>query len=227
MELSGVYKVYKHTFENGKVYIGITKQDPQRRWESGGRGYDECPRMRNAIKKYGWENVKHEIVADGLTKQQAEEMEVSLISFYQSNKAEYGYNIENGGNACGTHSDETRAKISKGNKGLKKKPCSTERKRYLSGKFTGENNPFYGRKHSEITKYKISESRLGNSWAKRSAVIQYTVLGEFVAEYETVTDAHNKTGVSMAGISLTCSGKNKKAGGFVWKYKEKEHANQR
>ena len=30
-----MYYVYKHTFPNNKVYIGITKQKPIRRWKNG------------------------------------------------------------------------------------------------------------------------------------------------------------------------------------------------
>ena len=29
------YYVYKHTFPNNKVYIGITQQEPQKRWKNG------------------------------------------------------------------------------------------------------------------------------------------------------------------------------------------------
>ena len=57
------YKVYKHTFPNGKIYIGITsKKNVKRRWGNGGSGYKDQTYMRNAINKYGWENVKHEIL---------------------------------------------------------------------------------------------------------------------------------------------------------------------
>ena len=33
------WKLYCHTFPNGKKYIGITKQDPARRWGKDGNGY--------------------------------------------------------------------------------------------------------------------------------------------------------------------------------------------
>lgn len=29
------YSVYKHTFPNGKVYIGMTGQEPEKRWANG------------------------------------------------------------------------------------------------------------------------------------------------------------------------------------------------
>lgn len=222
--LESCYKVYKHTFPNNKVYIGITKQVPHKRWESGGTGYKECPRMWNAIKKYGWENVKHEVLYDGLTKDEAESYEIALISEFKSNNENYGYNIENGGNVVGTHSIETKMKISNGNKGKKKKPCSDEMKLYYSEIFSGDKNPFYGKKHTEKSKSKISQSRIGNKWAKRKAIQQFSLDGFFIAEYETITEAHNRTGISMASISNAINGKYKKAGGYVWKERSSRNA---
>lgn len=112
------YTVYKHIFPNNKIYIGITKRKPEIRWNKG-KGYKLCPLMNKAIQKYGWDNVKHEILFTNLTKKQAEEKEIQLIKEYKCNNRKYGYNIENGGNCCGTHSEETKRKIgakSKGNK---------------------------------------------------------------------------------------------------------------
>lgn len=112
------YTIYKHIFPNNKIYIGITKRKPETRWNKG-KGYNSCPLMSKAIKKYGWDNVKHEILFTGLSKEQAEEQEILLIKKYKCNNGKYGYNIENGGNCCGTHSEETKRKIgakSKGNK---------------------------------------------------------------------------------------------------------------
>jgi hypothetical protein len=112
------YTVYKHIFPNNKIYIGITSKKPEIRWNNG-KGYKLCPLMNKAIQKYGWNNVKHEILFINLTKKQAEEKEIQLIKEHKCNNRKYGYNIENGGNCCGTHSEETKRKIgakSKGNK---------------------------------------------------------------------------------------------------------------
>ena len=65
-----MYTVYKHTCPNGKVYIGITKQKPERRWGINGRGYKENEYFYRAIQKYGWQNIKHEIIAEGLTEEE-------------------------------------------------------------------------------------------------------------------------------------------------------------
>ena len=111
------YKVYKHIFPNNKVYIGITKQSLTRRWQEG-LGYKRQLFVFNAIKKYGWGNVKHEIIFKNLSKKDAEQKEKELIKFYKSNNRQYGYNIENGGNVNKV-SDVTKEKIRKANIGKK------------------------------------------------------------------------------------------------------------
>lgn len=153
------YCVYKHTFPNGKVYIGITSMKPEYRWNYG-RGYmgknskGEYTQllMTNAILKYGWDNIEHEVICTGLSKKEAERKEIELIAKYKSNNREFGYNIANGGSAVGSVSEQTRVKMSKSHKGKK---LSEESKRKLSEKRKGENNPFYGKHHSEETKAKL------------------------------------------------------------------------
>ena len=76
------YKVYVHTFPNGKKYVGLTMQEPRKRWENG-RGYKKCPKVWSAIQKYGWSSVKSEVVANGLTKEEAEAMEIELTYLRQ------------------------------------------------------------------------------------------------------------------------------------------------
>ena len=66
-----MFCVYKHTCPNGKVYIGITCQKPEQRWRHG-KGYKRNALFFRAINKYEWENIKHEILYENLTKEQAE-----------------------------------------------------------------------------------------------------------------------------------------------------------
>ena len=70
------YCVYKHTTPSGKVYIGITCRNPKTRWGYGS-GY-KSQVFDRAIKKYGWKNIKHEIVLTGLTEQEASAKEREL-----------------------------------------------------------------------------------------------------------------------------------------------------
>lgn len=110
------YTVYKHTTPNNKVYIGITRRPLNERWRKG-NGYVNNTYFYKAVCKYGWKNIKHEILFCNLSKEEAEQKEIELIKQYKSNNRDFGYNIENGGNVCGTHSQETKDKISKALKG--------------------------------------------------------------------------------------------------------------
>lgn len=184
------YTVYKHIFPNNKVYIGVTCRKPEYRWDNG-KGYykNGQSRMYNAIQKYGWENVKHEILFENLTKEEAEQKEIELIEQYKSYNDKFGYNITKGGSCAGQLTkemrekmsisrkgkipwnkgipcrEETKRKLSETNKGQKAWnkgiPCSEEVKQILKIKNGGKNNYWYGKKLSVEHKEKISNSKKG------------------------------------------------------------------
>lgn len=51
----------------------------------------------NAIKKYSWDGFEHIIFASNLTQDEAEKMEQTLITLFQTYDNKYGYNIKLGG----------------------------------------------------------------------------------------------------------------------------------
>ena len=75
------YCIYKHILPNQKVYIGQTC-DVKRRWRAC--NYVGNCFFYNAIQKYGWENITHEILEDNLTLEEANEKEKYYIALYQS-----------------------------------------------------------------------------------------------------------------------------------------------
>lgn len=121
------YYVYKHTSPSNKVYFGITKQNPSIRWNYGG-GYKNNEYFYRAIQKYGWNNFKHEILFDSLSKEDACKIEKELITQYKSNQRDFGYNIASGGE-INIPSEETRRKMSISQKGK------------CIGKFVGDKSP--------------------------------------------------------------------------------------
>lgn len=149
------YCVYMHTFPNRKRYIGITCCKPNRRWQNG-YGYVNQPLVHNAIVKYGWDNIKHEIIIDNLTLDEANDKERELIAFYQTTNRTHGYNIELGGKACGHLTDEHKGKIGNANRGRNNgmygHRYTDEERRYMS-----ENSVWRGRKHTEESRRKMSE----------------------------------------------------------------------
>jgi len=102
-----LYIVYKHTSPSGKVYIGITSKDnPNHRWQNG-KGY-KGKHFYYAVKKYGWENIKHEVLYEGLSQEEAKQKEIELIDYYDSTNPKNGYNVSPGGDVV---SDKTKIKI--------------------------------------------------------------------------------------------------------------------
>lgn len=196
------YTVYMHTSPSGKRYIGITsKNPPEKRWLNG-RGYRN-EYFKNAISLYGWDNFKHEILYTGLTKNEAEQKEIELISCYKSNQREYGYNIQSGGKCVGCVSEETKEKLREKNT---------------------------GKHHTEETKKKIGEVHKGKHISDEHIevikefhnvpVCQYDVNGVFIKKYNSIGDAELETGTSRTSIGNCCHKRIKIANGFIWRRAE-------
>lgn len=188
------YIVYRHVNKiNGKVYVGITSTTPEKRWKNG-KGYSNM-HFGRAIEKYGWCNFEHEIIASGLSRKDACEMERLLIKAHKSANPLYGYNETDGGDGGGMirkhHTKESKEKISK----ARKKDGFTETHK----------------KH-------ISESKQGVKHHFAKKVYQYTKDGEFIKEWEYMSLAAKELNISKGNISASCLGIRKTAGGYVWKY---------
>lgn len=187
-EINRTYTVYKHTAPSGKVYIGITSQKPKERWQ-GGKNYKN-KYFQSAIKKYGWENIKHEILYSGLTKEEAEQKERELIAFYKSTDRQFGYNILSGGNVSNggwIPDEEYRKRVSERRKGHKMSAVERE--------------------HNQA-----------NWESRRKPVKQYDINGNYIATYESVTKAEKATGISNSNISACCKGNYNSTHGFIFKY---------
>ena len=188
------YTVYKHTnVKNGKVYIGITNQPKEKRWANG-KGYSHCRKFDNAIKKYGWDAFNHEVVKEGITKEEAVNLEQKLIADNNACDDKYGYNLTSGGEHY-NHSDETRKVMSDYRKSLK-------------GKMP------------EHMREAIAEGLKGNT-NHRISVSQYNAkTGELIATYPSLTEAGLQTGAKPCNISLACKGTIKLCVGCIWKYED-------
>ena len=200
--------VYIHTNKhNGKVYVGITSKEPHRRWGINGSQYREKGQrvFYRAIQKYGWDNFKHEIVAKGLTKEEAETIEVDLIALYKSNCRRYknptfGYNQTDGGSGtigyCYTESQRKRMSASA------KARCTDEWRQRISKLMTG-------RKMSKAFSEKLRKRM-------SKAVVQLDLHGEYITQYDSARGAGLVTGIDESSIRKCCKGELKNAGGFLW-----------
>lgn len=168
---------------------------PKYRWNNG-HGYRQNKHFWNAIQKYGWNNIRHIILADDLTKEDACLFEQICIALYDTTNHENGYNNSLGGEH-GKHSEESKQKISENNaRYWQGKTFSEETKQKISENNKGEKNYFYG-KHN-----------LGKNNHNSKTVICITTRQVFYGTCE----ASRITGARQGHISNVCTGKRKHAG---------------
>lgn len=206
------YVVYRHLFPNGKSYIGITSARPcYRRWKHG-EGYRNQRKVYNAIKKFGWGNISHEIIANNLTLDEANRMEQELIAKYDS--INEGYNITIGGGGCNGfhHSDETKRKISDANKG--KSHGKGDSSRLIKWVSThGAWNR--GKELSPEHRQKLVE----RSKSQRKVIVAYDpITNEVRLRFTSCEEASNALGVAATTIARCARGGRKTSAGYVWRY---------
>lgn len=223
----GKWSVYRHISPSGKVYIGITSRKPKLRWGHG-CNYNNCI-FANAIKKYGWDNITHQIMFTGLSEDRAKRLEISLIKHYK--KLGISYNMTDGGDGVigiphtekwlnavrkywtGRHlTEETKKKISianKGNQAAKGMHWSKESiaKRTATRKINGQ------KRH--ISKEDLTQIK--QRTANVIPVKQYTLDGKFIREYYSMSEAGRLNNIASHQISECCSGKHKQAKGYIWR----------
>lgn len=68
---------------------------------------------------------------------------------------------------------------------------------------------------------KWMRGRSGKLNARSRPVIQKSLDGKFIREWDSINLASKELGMNSGGISSCCRGASKKAYGFVWKYKNK------
>ena len=123
-----MYIVYKITnLKNEKIYIGQTKNFKRRMSQHFYEVSSKNSLLKEAIKEFGKENFKIEILEETYFKFQAYYKEEFFINFYQSFNPEKGYNIKFGGNNY-------------------KQPDSIKKK--ISESQIGEKNHMFGKKGS-------------------------------------------------------------------------------
>lgn len=209
-----VWKVYMHIvtkelsgYDYDKYYIGITSQRPERRWRNG-EAYKNNDYFYNAIKKYGWNNIKHIIVYENLLCEDACKIEKDLIKQFNS-KSPYGYNNDNGGICKGKMSEETKSKLSEARIG---KYCGTDsclaKKVNLydvDGKYIKTYNLL-----KEIAEY-LGVS-VGSITQACQNEIQHTIKGYQVRYYDDVKgvsdiDPYIKTSSRYRPVNIYCNNK--------------------
>lgn len=178
--------VYCLTSPSGKRYVGVgcSKNGIEDRWRKYKKLHcKDQPKLYNALKKYGPENFKYEVILETDDTDNAKRSEMYLIDVWNLQDDAFGYNITSGGDGSNGFkhslesinkiknriiSEETKLKMSIAQKEYRKnnthpmlgKSHRKESKLKISLSNTGKKSPFKGKKHSEDSKNKISLSKL-------------------------------------------------------------------
>lgn len=149
--------IYLYTSPSGKQYVGQT-WDEQKRMNNHKYCGGGPSAFHSAIKKYGYENFKYEILHKDVEAQaELDALEIAEI-FAHNSISPNGYNLALGG-AHGRASEETKQKQSK----------SAKKRGYSADKIEKMTQAWKGKHHSEESRNKIRIANTGRNGWKHSS----------------------------------------------------------
>ncbi len=205
--------IYKWTSPSGKTYIGQAVNlhrrytdfaNFSREYTSSNSAIDKARRKYPDISLWKYEVLEY---AD---RDSLNDLEIAYIAEYDTTNSRKGYNSAEGGLGSKGVRWGTPAQIE-----------SVKKKR----SFKGENNPNYGKHHTQEVRDYISSLNKGRKLteaqkAKKSKpIIQLTLQGDPIREYKSITAAAEDLHCDKSLIMRVCQGKKKTAKGYKWEYK--------
>lgn len=182
------YRVYRYVFPDGKVYVGMTKHTLRQRFVTG---YQHNDRLATALQEVGWDGLIKETIVDGLTAEEADNLEQFYIAKFRATDPEYGYNISPGGKATYKglkHTEEYKQRMSELYKGKVFSPETLQRMREAHKK-------------------------------ECIPVVQLSLIGEYIQEHRGLNPAADAVGGYPTNINRACrSGRPYKDS--LWRYKK-------
>lgn len=224
-----MYLVYLYTFPNGKFYCGITSRSIEERAGAQGQNYKNCPRVYRAIQKYGWSNIEKEILASGLSHDEACELEQQLIADCQLTDEQFGYNLAAGGVSGAKHNQESKDKIAIITKknweredSPYRRPETIQKRRESLLRIA--HDPEINARKSKIMKERAQtlEDQLMRSRVRGGKEICQIDLktGQIIKTFLSAAIARNETGFSDSNILEACYGHRISTGGYGWMFKD-------
>lgn len=224
--------IYKTTnLLNGKIYIGkrvYRKKDDK--WYLGSGIY-----LNRAIKKYGRENFKKEIIEWCNDKTHLNKREIYWIKQFNAINPKIGYNLSLGGDG-GNVGKEAYIKIGnklrgkkrpkefgeKISKALKGKPKSKEHIEKVRRSLLGRTRP----KEVIDKMSKSIKKKYAEGWESpvQIEVHQYNkTTGNYIQSFKSATEAGRVLNINRKAITDNCVGRSKSSGGFIWSKIKKEN----
>ena len=130
-----------------------------------------------------------------------------------------------------TYSEETRKKMSEGQRG---RTATEETRKKMSKSHKGKFNEKWLENFEKGIPYRFikgqpahnkgvpmseeQKEKCSKTWFKGKEIEQYSLDGVFIKKWNGLIDAERELHIFRASICSCCKGKQKQAGGFVWKY---------
>ena len=234
MKKCGIYLITNNI--NGKKYVGQSRNLIKRWGQHKTESRRDKPNLivDKAIKKYGIDNFSFEILFE-CPLDMLDDWETDMIRLYDSVRPR-GYNCVD---KCNSVSEEARLKLSermKENNPMKNPEVVDKVKNKLKGthhnnvteyqievtkKRMKENNPM---KNPEVAK-KVSMKITGRKQdkervirnSKHTNILQFSKDGKFIKKWDLVSDITKELGVDHCCIYAVINGKQKTAGGYIWR----------
>lgn len=191
-----------HIFPNNKKYIGVTRNKLDKRFGKNGSQY-QAKRIKNAIQKYGWINIKHIILEDKLSYEDAIKLESFYIDMYQTNLKAFGYNKNRGGGFARTQKSYNHI-------------------------LTPKRIAWYNKvRNSKRSKEACESCRKGQLNLLNRYVCQYDLQNQLVKKWDSNCQIQRELGFNKTFIGKTCkyninNTKYRTAYGFIWRYEKKD-----
>ena len=232
----GIYQIVN--LIDGKKYIGSSKNLYNRKskhiYTLRTNSHRNCY-LQRAFNKYGEANFSFEVIEFINTEEELLPREQYYIELYQVCDRDKGYNLIVDATR-NIPSKETKLKISLAHQGktiseetkLKMSLAQKGSKNHNYGK-TGYLHPMHGKTHSKESRYRMSQNHADVSGSKNPMYGKHGELHpaskkviciETGVVYGSMVDIEKITGIKRNNISSCCTGKNKTAGGYHWKYYE-------
>ena len=220
------YVVYMMLFPNNKKYIGYSS-NIIRRWSKQSE-YSSQFLVFNAIKKYGWNNIKKYILFYFDDSKEALKKEKELIDKFNLLNQEFGYNMVEGGgdppHGENQHlSEETKKILAEKRRAAAIKMWQDEDKaEYLKKRMKEEFHKARMNMSEEQRKKSFGEHNIGNIPPNAKAILQIDpTTNEVIAEYRSARQAGLAIGIeNSSNIQRTANGIGKTAYGYKWRWKD-------
>ena len=234
MKKCGIYLITNHI--NGKKYIGQSRNLIKRWGQHKTESRKDNPKMivDKAIKKYGIDNFSFEILFE-CPLDMLDDWETDMIRLYDSVRPR-GYNCVDKCRGVSEKEIEKSRKRMKENNPMKNPDVVERVRNKLKGthhnrvteyqievtkKRMKENNPMKNPDVVEKVKMKLTgrkqdkERVIRNS--KHTNILQFSKDGKFIKKWDLVSDITKELGVDHCCIYAVLNGKQKTAGGYIWR----------